>query len=62
MTTNGELPAFPTWERTGLTKREYIAALLMPAMLHRFGRGQTTAEAASDAVNAADQLLSTLEK
>lgn len=68
---NSELPIFPTWELngqnnpemtgTGLTKREYIAALLMPAMLHRFGRDQAFTEAAADAVGAADKLLSVLE-
>lgn len=65
---NGSAPAAPinflpgpsVWERTGLTKREYIAALALQGILAHSYNDVTYEAAARDAVVHADELLKAL--
>lgn len=56
------LPAPSVWERTGLTKREYIAALALQGILAQSYNDASYEGAACDAAAYADHLLEELAK
>lgn len=67
---NGDLPAYPlpreiseTLPNTGLTKREYFAAMAMQGLLanKRYGKHYKTEEVVESSLIIADEILDQLE-
>lgn len=58
---NFNAPAFPDEKNSGLTKREYFAAMAMQGYLASYGRANAE-HVAKIAVECADALLTELEK
>ncbi len=55
-------PAYPDKNTAGLTKREYIAALILSGILSNVGLGQFASPVANDALAYADALILALNK